>query len=636
MFVIDCLPFSKGLKKDNLSYFSSEYVTPGSLIKITVRNQKLSALVIDSKDARERKAEIKSADFKLSKISSLVSKPFLSKEFLSAVQETSSFFSANEGSILSQLIPASFLENPSLITSKKKNISFNTEEKKKADVLAIQSEEDDRMSNYRLLIREEFAKNKSVFFCIPQNESILNLKKELSRGIDSYICTFHKDMSKKEFKEEWERANDSSHPVVIIGTSKWLFIEREDLGAIVLENENKNGWKTLFRPFVDMRFLIEKYAEKRRVRIIFGDLVLRLETLSRYKQGEILSFENVKWRISEDVETRVIDMKKDLKKSSEFRSVSLELLESIKENIENKSNMFIFSSRKGFSSNIICRDCGEEVKCFNCESPMVLYKKKNPDGGEENIFRCHQCDERRDALEHCQKCHSWRLEAFGSGIERVVEEIKKVLPGIALYELSSDTATSSNKASIIVNNFYENRGAVLIGTEMALPYLHKKVSSTAIASFDSLFSVPDFRIGEKIFSIILETKSLAKTRFFIQTRNTEDEYVKSAMSGNVNKFYEDELGDRRALGYPPFGIFIKITVRGQRNLVQKESEKLKKYFSEYDSSFFSSLHEKKGEASCFNAVIKVKKEEWPDPEISSILKSLPPHFEIKVDPDNLL
>ena len=112
--------------------------------------------------------------------------------------------------------------------------------------------------------------------------------------------------------------------------------------------------------------------------------------------------------------------------------------------------------------------------------------------------------------------------------------------------------------------------------------------------------------------------------------------MKSAVSGNVNKFYEDELGDRKILGYPPFGIFIKVTVRGQRSLVQKESEKLKKYFSEYDSSFFSSTHEKKGEASCFNAVIKVKKEDWPDPEISSILKSLPPHFEIKIDPDNLL
>lgn len=97
MFVIDCLPFSKGLNKDALSYFSSEYITPGSLVKITVRNRKLSALVIDSKDARERKTEIKSADFKLSKISEFVAKPFLSKEFLEAVRDTSLFYPVNEG-----------------------------------------------------------------------------------------------------------------------------------------------------------------------------------------------------------------------------------------------------------------------------------------------------------------------------------------------------------------------------------------------------------------------------------------------------------------------------------------------------------------------------------------------------------
>lgn len=633
MFIVECLPFSKGLNKESLSYFSPKYMEPGSLIKVNVRGKSTPALVLENRAASEIKTEIKSANFQLKKISAAVAKPFLQKEFLEAVRETAGYFAATSGNVLPHLIPSFILENPSMLSilKEEKAKTGDNEEKIKNEVAILQVPDEERFVHYRSLIREEFAKKKSVFICLPQNEDVKRAKEKLERGIESFVFAFHKDMGKKELRNEWKGACTASHPVLVLGTARWLFLPRSDFGTIVVEKENENGWKTLSRPFVDLRFFAEKLAGKKNIRAVIGDSFLRTETLYRYKQGEVSEFENVKWRLSPEVKTAIIDLKESGKKEKEFRTLSPELVGLIKETVARGSNMFVFAARKGLSSVTVCRDCGEQVKCFNCSSPMVLYKTRT--GG---AFRCHQCGETRDAAEVCQNCHSWRLAAFGAGIDRVAEEMRRSVPGINLFEISKDVAETGTKAMRIIDDFYGSRGSVLLGTEMAFSFLRKKVGGSAIASFDSLFSIPDFRIREKIFRLILQTRDLAKENFLIQSRNPKDLTVELAVAGNMVEFYKKEIEDRQSLGYPPFSIFIKVTGRGPRSFVTRETEDLKNIFKNYNPAIFPSTHEKRGEQAAVNAVIKLPKNDWPDPELLSILKSLSPHFEIKVDPDNLL
>ena len=183
-----------------------------------------------------------------------------------------------------------------------------------------------------------------------------------------------------------------SRTVLIIATGRWLFIPRDDMGTIIIDKENSNGWKTLSRPFIDLRYFAETLASKKNSRLIIGDTFLRTETLYRYKKGEISEFENVKWRLLSEVQTFIIDLKKNTKKEKEFKAVSNELHNLIKETIEKGSRMFIFAARKGLSPITICRDCGEQVKCSNCESPVVLYKiRSTKDGTSNGAFKCHHC-----------------------------------------------------------------------------------------------------------------------------------------------------------------------------------------------------------------------------------------------------
>lgn len=639
MFIIDCLPFSKGLNKESLSYFGPKSLEAGSLIKINVRGKSLSALVLESRDAIEAKSEIKSASFQLKKITGFSAKPFLQKEFLEATKETAEYFAATAGGVLFHLIPSFILENnwqmPSLSVSNKKE---NGDKKTKNEVAILQAPDEERLALYKSLIREEFAKKKSVFLCLPQNEDVRQAKEKLERGIEPFVCAFHNEMNKKELRAEWKKACFTNHPVFIIGTAKWLFLPRNDFGTIIIDKENENGWKTLSRPYIDLRLFAEKLAAKKNIRIVTGDLFLKTETLYKYKNGEISEFESVKWRMSSETKSAIADMREPAEKvtltgrqEKEFKILSEEMLALINETVSRGSHMFIFAARKGLSAITICRDCGEQVKCGNCSSPMVLYKTKS--GG---AFKCHQCGEARDAAEVCQNCGSWKLAAFGLGIDRVGEEIRKNIQNINLFEINKDVTGTAVKALSVAEEFYNKRGSVLLGTEMAFSFLRKKVANSAIASFDSLFSVPDFRIREKMFRLILQTKDVAKENFLIQTRNPADLTINFAITGNLIEFYKKEIEDRQILSYPPFGIFIKITTRGTRNFVAKETENLKNILKDYNPTVFSSVHEKKGEQAAVNAVIKLPKEKWVEPALLHVLKSLPPHFEVKVDPDNLL
>jgi hypothetical protein len=221
-----------------------------------------------------------------------------------------------------------------------------------------------------------------------------------------------------------------------------------------------------------------------------------------------------------------------------------------------------------------------------------------------------------------------QVAAFGTGIEKVKEELEAHFDPKLIFEINREATPTARKAQEVAEQFYATKGSILVGTEMALSFLHKKVDTSAIAAFDSLFSVPDFRIREKIFRLVIEVRSVAKEHFFLQSRNIEDEALNMARSGNLIEFYKMESDDRRALQYPPFSIFIKVTVRGGKPQVSKSAQELKNIFALWSPAIFPSLHEKRGEAAALNAVIKIPRENWPDPRLLESLRNLSPQYEI--------
>ena len=639
MFVIEVIPIKRGFGKESFSYFSAAKIAPGNVVKVSLRGKDVWGIVAKVSRASAQKAELKTSSFALKKITSS-SKIFFDKWWIAAIEKVALYFAATMGSVMSVFTPVAVLENiqkfarPILAKQIQKKITI------KSEILCTQTEDEERWNYYRSAIREEFAKRHSVFLCLPTLENIKTAVTRFEKGIEKYTYVFHSGKTKTELIQRWNECTSEEHPVLIIATASWLLIPRSDLGTIILDKENSQEWKTLSRPYIDIRKTMEFFAEERGVRLIFGDSMLRIETIWRYKNDEIFSFEPVKFRLSSPTESQLIEMKSvNSHQRKGFKAVSSELVLLIKRAKRENKNIFIYATRKGLSSVTVCNDCGEEVLCHNCFSPVVLYKSST----SLNIFRCHQCSSIRSAKELCKKCGSWRLISLGVGIEKVVEEILELTgkeispaePKINILQISSDSTTQA-KASQIAEKFYKTPGSILVGTEMALHYLKNPVNFTAVASIDSLFSVPDFKIREKIFHLILKMKLLAREKYLVQIRNVERNTIELALSGNILDFYKMEIKERELLQYPPFSVFIKIIIRDNRPLAEEGSKYLLRFFKEWNPIVFESLFERRDTKVAFNCVIKIPRDNWPNTELLQKIFSLPPQFEIKVDPNNLL
>jgi len=352
----------------------------------------------------------------------------------------------------------------------------------------------------------------------------------------------------------------------------------------------------------------------------------------RYKENELDELSPPKLRTIREASQILIDMKdKKHQKAGKFEVVSDELKELVSDTVKSNKSMFVFTARRGLASSTTCRDCGSPVLCHECEAPVILHGTS-----KGNRFICHACGASRSADERCKGCASWKLQTLGIGVQLVEKTLKEIVPKEKIFVIDKDTASTHKKASTLIEKFYNTKGSLLIGTEMALSYLDKPLENSAVATMDSLFSLPEWRMSEKILSLLLKIKEITKSEMLIQTRKPDQKIFDFVHKGNLVDFYKEEIKKRKQFSYPPFSIFIKVSVVGTPDRVSKEMQYLKKLLSKYDIQIYpSSIKVARGRFA-MHGLIRVEKSKWPNKEIVEILRSLPPHFSVDVDPESLL
>jgi primosomal protein N' len=644
MRVLEVIPISRGITSETLSYFTGSDISIGSIIKVPLRKRVIPALVVSSKEVEDMKSEIKNSLFALKKVEKLKSFNLLKKEFIESSCKMADYYAGTTGSVLSSIIPKVFIENADKFSA----LNDSVVAEKIESVLPIQekfvlqSSDEDRYAHYKSIIREEFARGSSVFFCLPTIQDIKKAVEKLQKGIESYTFILHSGLSKKEIIDTINKISIENHPLLIIATGGFLSIPQNKIGTIILDKENSRSYKTQVRPYIDIRKFAEIFAEKIKAKIIFGDLLLRAETIWRYKNAELVEIAPLKFRSLTTSSQEIIDMKfkkedllneqnpkQEIKK--DFKILSKELEEKIKENFENNEHMFIFTTRRGFSPSTVCADCSNIVKCNTCGAHTVLHKSP-----AENFFLCHKCGERRSALEKCANCGGWRLSTIGIGAEFVEEKIRELFPNGKIFRIDSDITPTHKKAQQVAEKFYNSPQSILVGTEMALLYLSDKVENSAVVSMDSFFSIPDFRINERVLNILLKMRAVTDRKLIIQTRDISQKIFNYAIEGNLIDFYKDEIEDRKMLKYPPFSTLIKISISGTKDEVIDLLENLQKQIGPYEIDIFPAfIPQSKGKYGV-NGIIKIPEKEWPHRKLSEIFKSLPPNFSVNIDPDSLI
>lgn len=629
------MPLTKSIKKESLTYFSSQDISIGSIVSIELRKKTIQGIVLESEDGSNLKEQIKSQTYSLRKIKGVSKNVIFQAQLMEAASEAADYFATSTGSILNTLIPAKILESIKFLSPPKDQVKRNTSSKQ-AERYVIQDQFEERYASYKSLVRESFAKKESVLFLCPTGEDVDRTKELLTKGIEDHVFSFKSDMTSKQMVTSWNKALLHEKPVLIISTGSFIAIPRHDLGAIILEQESSNSYRVQRNPYTDIRKCAELYAKAIGARLYFGDLSLRTETLARYDNHEFMEEGTLKFRSLTQAEALIIDMKRDRSNAGDvFQILSNEIINAIKASTEENEQTFIFAARKGLASSVVCSDCGTIVSCTECSAPMVLHGKDPTDGG--NVFRCHVCGEERGAAEKCVTCDSWRLRMLGIGVETVTEEVKKQFPNLEVFVLDGQHAKTAKQAKEIIDNFYKKPGGVLIGTEMALGYLRDPVENVAIASIDSLFSIPDFSIREKILRTLFRLRSLATKRFYISTRKADDPIFEYARQGNLADFYRDEFKDRSKFEYPPFKKLIKISVAGTPKATEKAIEETRAVLEPWELIIYPAFTEKVKGKTVWNGLLKLDNKDWPNnKDLKNKLMSLPPQFKVVVDPTSLL
>ncbi|MES2436801.1 MAG: primosomal protein N' [Patescibacteria group bacterium] len=631
MYIVNVVPIARGIGAEMLSYFTTSEIKPGSIVKVPIRSREVPALVIGMKSAAEAKTDLKNSTYTLKKIGKLNVLPLFLPGFIKAAQDAAEYFAGSTGSVLALVTPKVILEQAEKVVPQKDIPDSVPDQNERHEPYTIQADEEERLAHYKSLIREQFAKKKSVLFCLPTIQDTKRIFSTLPKGIEQYTYVLNSSLSKKEILNTWNKIIEEPHPVLIITTGSFLGIPRTDIGTIILERESSNGYKAQIRPYVDTRRFAEFLALRIGAKLIFGDHLLRVETLWRTKQGDLAELAPLKFRSISTSKEVVVDMKryKTLDRP-DFRIIGEELDALIQQSKDHNENLFLFAARRGLAPMTVCGDCGTTVLCTKCTAPVVLHR------GEENFFLCHRCGERRSAEERCKNCDSWKLTTLGIGIELIENTIQNMFPDMKIFRMDKDSITTHKQALAVVNEFYNSPGSILIGTEMALTYLEKPVENSGVAAIDSLFSIPDFRINEKIMNILLKIRSITQKIYVVQTRSRNQRIFDYATKGNLMDFYREEIEERKKLSYPPFSNLIKITIKGTREQVTSDMDFVEKLLEDYNPLVFPAFIETVNKKTVMHALLKLDQGTWVNKDLLERLLSLPPHISVNVDPESLL
>ncbi|OHB25949.1 MAG: hypothetical protein A2542_01005 [Parcubacteria group bacterium RIFOXYD2_FULL_52_8] len=628
MFILTVIPIARGIFKEELTYFTADEVPVGALIRVPVRGKTIHALVLRTESAREQKAALKAQAFTVKKIAAFESSQFFHPAFVQACELTADYFAQHTGTVLAIQVPRLILAHAEKMPSPTAPIPAAHPQ-----TYLLQEPKDDRMRLLKRQIRERFAKGQSILLIEPTIAHIEALTPEFEKGIEQYTLVLHGSQSDRETLRNWKKAVSEEHPVLVIATPYFFALPVARLGCIIIDQEHSAAYKTIGRPAFDERVFARFYAKAAGIDLVLADRLLSLETLHEHEAKSVNTLSPLTFHSQSRAHTELLNMRRPegAHVSTPFEVIGEALTRAIEATVRERSQMFLFVQRKGLAPLTYCEDCETIVACPECAAPLVLQTRTH----EERYFRCTHCSFQKKVENACLHCGSWRFRMLGIGSEKVQEELKRLFPTLTLFQLDADRVRSHDAAQACVQDFVRTPSALLMGTEMALYYLHDQVPRVGVVSLDALFSLPHFRVREKLMHLLLCLRDLATQELLIQTRKADDSLFDFFLRDDTINWYKEELEERRAFHYPPATVFVKVSVPKATPHAEAELLAMQAATAPHQSSLF---HTKSGKGAVerLNLLVRFPLAMWPHEDTVERLRHLTPQYVVEVDPESLL
>ena len=410
---------------------------------------------------------------------------------------------------------------------------------------------------YLQLIGEVLKKERTAIVLVPEiSLTPQMIDRFIARFGKEKIAVLHSKLSIGERYDEWNRIKNGDCRIVI-GARSAIFAPIENLGLIVIDEEHDSSYKSETNPRYNAKELAGYMAKQNKIPLILGSATPDICTYYKAEKKDIEMLKLSKRANKSSLPSvEIIDLKQELANGN--RSIlSTKLYTEIEENLKNKKQTILFLNRRGHSTFVMCRDCGYVVKCKNCNITMTYHLKKNK-------LKCHYCGHEEKNLDICPECNSKNIKYFGTGTQKLEQEINKLFPSASTIRMDVDTVSKKNSHEEILNKFKNDNIDILIGTQMVVKGHHfPNVTLVGVIAADSNLYIEDYRANERTFQILTQVAGRAgreklSGKVIVQTYNPDNFAIECSKKQNYDMFYEIEIELRKQLKYPPFCDIISI------------------------------------------------------------------------------
>ena len=596
----------------NLSDCIKQMLTPGTKSKESKKNvqDKKINVVYLKKEIEEIQFDIEVGKIKSEKQKKVLQ--FLKNNSEVTISEIETFTGATRSiiktlekngyiEILEKKIERDPLANKEII--KTKNLSLTDEqgnafEKVKDKILRNEYEEfllygitgSGKTEVYLQLIGETLKQEKTAIILVPEiSLTPQMIDRFIARFNKEEIAVLHSKLSIGERYDEWNKIKNQKAKI-IIGARSAIFAPTENIGIIIIDEEHDSSYKSESVPKYDAKEIAKKIAKENNCPLLLGSATPDITTYYKAQNGKITLLELTKRANNSKLpNVEVVDLKMELANGNRSM-LSVKLHDAIEKNLRDKKQTILFLNRRGYSTFIMCRECGYTIKCKNCNISMTYHKSINK-------LKCHYCGYEENIVTTCPECHSTKIRYFGTGTQRLEQEINKIFPQAKTIRMDVDTVTKKNSHEDILKKFKNENIDILIGTQMVVKGHHfPNVTLVGVIAADSSLNIDDYRATERTFQILTQVAGRAgrenlEGNVIIQSYNPENFSIQYAKQQDYNLFYNTEIALRKQLNYPPFCDIILI---GFSSILENEIIEVSNIVYNYleqrlDNNFFNVL-----------------------------------------------
>jgi primosomal protein N' (replication factor Y) len=415
---------------------------------------------------------------------------------------------------------------------------------------------------YLRAIESSLAVGRGALVLVPEIALTPAMAGQFYHRFGERVAILHSAFNDIERAEQWRRIRHG-HAGVVVGTRSGVFAPVRNLGLMVVDEEHDHSYKQEETPRYNGRDAAVVRGQSIGATVVLGSATPSLESRYNAQRGKYTLLElpeRIEKRPLPDVE--LIDMREEFLATRKMSTFSRRLTSAIQARLENGEQIMLLLNRRGFSSFVACRSCGQRLECHHCAVTLTHHRR-------DRRMLCHYCNYAEQVPRICAKCGSEHLHFLGTGSEKVEDELHRQFPSARIARMDRDTVTGKRAYETILHEFRDGRYDILVGTQMiAKGHDIPNVTLVGVVSADVGLGMPDFRAAERTFQLLTQVAGRAgrgelRGTVLIQTINPEHYAIRYASAQDYQGFYEKELHFRRALRYPPFNALANVLVRSE-------------------------------------------------------------------------